>query len=75
MGCNIVNNICERNNVSKIKYITYKSHEKRLTKNEQIVSWKDAKKNLYHTFYLVISISELHNLQYQIRTLPGRNVG
>ena len=75
IGCNTLNNICEWNNVSKIKHLTYKSHEKRLIKKEQVVSWKDAKKNLYHTFYSVISISGLHNLQDQIRTLLGRNVG
>ena len=75
MGCNTLNNICEWNNVSKMKHLTYKSHKKRLIKKEQVVSWKDAKKNLYHTFYSVISISKLHNLQDQIRTLLGHNVG
>ena len=28
-----------------------------------------------HFFFSVISISELHNLQDQIKTLLGRNVG
>ena len=34
MGCNTLNNICEQNNVNKIKYLTYKSQEKRLIKKE-----------------------------------------
>ena len=37
---------------------------------------KGCQKYSHHTFFFsVISISELHNLQDQIRTLLGRNVG
>ena len=46
MGCNTLNSICEWNNVSKIKHLTYKSHERKkkcLINKEQVVSWKDAK--------------------------------
>ena len=38
MGCNTLNSICEQSNVSKIKHLTYKSHEKHLIEKEQVVS-------------------------------------
>ena len=51
MGCNTLNSICEQSNVSKIKHLTYKSHEKHLIEKEQVVSWNDGKNIIPYFFF------------------------
>ena len=50
MGCNTLNNICEQNNVSKIKHLTYKSHEKMLNQERTSSLMKGCQKEFIPYF-------------------------